>query len=336
MELTVDVSAKRGGFELRAQLDLPKGVTALLGANGSGKTTLLHAIAGVIPTYGRIVLRGRTLLDTQRSQRVPANDRGIGVVFQDLRLFPHMTVARNLSYGGGTPSNALIDALQLGELLERYPSSLSGGQRQRVALGRTLNGRPQALLLDEPLAALDTRARRHALSWIRRATDTLSIPVLFATHRWAEARALSRHVITMDGGCALFHDAFDDLAVHPDTAATALALGLDNVIDIEGKSFWGQALRLPPADGTPSHHVAIRPRDVVLSAGPTHTSARNTLKGVVDCVTPVGQRRLVAIVGETDPRRLVVEVTPDAVDDLALKAGRSVFCLIKTSALRWL
>ena len=177
---------------------------ALFGNSGAGKTSVLNAIAGLLaPQDGRIVLDGELLLDTARGVAVPVARRRIGYVFQDGRLFPHMSVRHTLLYGahdGATPLDAIVDLLGLGGLLERRPGNLSGGERQRVAIGRALLAQPRALLLDEPLTGLHADARAQVLDHLRTLKRELKVFTVLVTHHADEVGALADEVVRIDAG----------------------------------------------------------------------------------------------------------------------------------------
>jgi molybdate transport system ATP-binding protein len=208
--LDVNVRLRRGAFELQATFNAPTpGVTALFGRSGCGKTTLVNLIAGLARDgQGRIALDGQPWLDTAAGVRVPSEKRGIGYVFQDARLFPHYSVRGNLQYGAHEIKSAaslrrfdeVIALLDLAPLLHRRPGSLSGGEKQRVALGRALLSNPRLLLLDEPLASLDTARRDEVLPWLERLRDQLSIPMIFVSHQFEDVLRLATQILVMDAG----------------------------------------------------------------------------------------------------------------------------------------
>ena len=195
--LTIDVRLALGG-----------GLTALLGPSGAGKTTLLNAVAGLLrPEHGVITLDGRGLTDTARGIFVPAHERGIGYVFQDSRLFPHLTVRQNLGYGrwfakngGGVATKEVIDLLGLEPLLHRHPARLSGGEKRRVALGRALLSHPRLLLLDEPLGTLDAARRQEILPYLDRMIRDLRVPMVYVTHDEREIHGRAEQIVVLDHG----------------------------------------------------------------------------------------------------------------------------------------
>ncbi|MCI0379356.1 MAG: ATP-binding cassette domain-containing protein [Gemmataceae bacterium] len=195
------------GFALEARFEIGAGVTALVGLSGSGKTTLLYLLAGLLrPDRGVIRLDGRTYADVKERIFLAPERRNLGVVFQDLLLFPHLSVRKNLSFGVGRRGarsidfRRLVDLLDLGDVLERLPGTLSGGQQQRVALGRALLRGPGLLLLDEPLASLDADLKCRILDYLQRALEEWRIPTLFVSHDWADVRRLAQQVLVIEKG----------------------------------------------------------------------------------------------------------------------------------------
>ena len=207
--LSVDVEKKLGDFLLTASFEAAGDATALFGPSGAGKTTLVNIIAGLVaPDRGRIALDDTVLFDSAKGINVPAHQRRIGYVFQEGRLFPHMTVARNLDYGrrmSGLPVDAaetdrVVDMLDIRPLLERRIGKLSGGERQRIAVGRALLMRPRLLLLDEPLASLDARRKSEILPYLERLRDEARVPMVYVSHTPSEIRRIATTVVWLDGG----------------------------------------------------------------------------------------------------------------------------------------
>jgi molybdate transport system ATP-binding protein len=178
------------GFQLSQTFEVGSGITALVGPSGSGKTTILHLIAGILrPASGKISLADKPLFDARQNIDVPPYRRRVGLVFQDYLLFPHLTVAQNLHYGtarvksaAGQDLSPLIEALELGPVLNRYPATLSGGQRQRVAVGRAIASNPAILLLDEPVSALDPALKASVISHLAETLKRYPIPTILVTH----------------------------------------------------------------------------------------------------------------------------------------------------------
>ena len=203
--LELDFAVQRGHTLVDIDVNIPSGVTALFGRSGAGKSTVIHAVAGLLkPNRGRIVLKGEVLFDRASGVVQPPDRRHLGVVFQDGRLFPHRSVRGNLLYGARGPSAAPLDAvvslLDLAPLLDRRPASLSGGERQRVAIGRALMTSPRLLLMDEPLASLDTVRKAEVLPYLGRLTRELDVPVLYVTHMVDEIFELADSLLVMADG----------------------------------------------------------------------------------------------------------------------------------------
>ena len=207
--LALDVEKRLGDFSLTASFDTAGGVTALFGPSGAGKTTLANMIAGLItPDRGRIVLDGTVLFDSDRRINVPAHRRRIGYVFQEGRLFPHLSVAANLDYGrrmcalapDASELKRILGMLDIAHLLGRRPGKLSGGERQRIAVGRALLMRPRLLLLDEPLASLDAARKREILPYLQRLRDEARVPMVYVSHYAGELRRIASCVVRLDAG----------------------------------------------------------------------------------------------------------------------------------------
>ncbi len=207
--LTVDVEKQLGDFSLHAAFESAGGATALFGPSGAGKSSVIAMIAGLTrPDRGRIVLDGETLFDKPTRIDAPAWRRRIGCVFQEGRLFPHMSVKHNLDYGrwmSGHPADPqqfarVTEMLDIAHLLDRRPGRLSGGERQRVAIGRALLLRPRLLLLDEPLASLDAARKGEILPYLERLRDEARVPMIYVSHDAGEVKRVVTRVVMMQGG----------------------------------------------------------------------------------------------------------------------------------------
>jgi len=207
--LDVTVEKRLGEFTIAASFSGEGGVTALFGASGAGKTSIINMIAGLLrPDRGRIALDGDVLFDAAARTDLPAWKRRIGYVFQEGRLFPHLSVRSNLDYGrwiGRLDDDArrfdhIVDLLDIRHLLARRPGGLSGGERQRVAFGRALLMRPRLLLLDEPLASLDAERKREILPYLERLRDESRIPMIYVSHNAGEVRRIANRVLLLREG----------------------------------------------------------------------------------------------------------------------------------------
>jgi molybdate transport system ATP-binding protein len=203
--IALDFTLRQGAFTLEIQAQMVSRITALFGPSGAGKTTILDAIAGLrTPARGRIALGSRTLFDASAAVDLPPHVRHVGYVPQDVALFPHMDVRRNVLYGRREGQRlelaTVVATLEIEDLLARTVPELSGGERQRVALARALMSAPELLLLDEPLAAVDVERRRRILPYVERVRDALGVPIIYVTHDADEVRRIADHVIVLDNG----------------------------------------------------------------------------------------------------------------------------------------
>jgi molybdate transport system ATP-binding protein len=356
--LLVQLRKRRGDFSLDVTFNAPTpGVTALFGRSGCGKSTLISLIAGLLnPDSGRIQIGDDILYDSERQFSLDARHRRIGVVFQDARLFPHLSVLGNLEYGAervprGTAQRITFDdvvsMLGLGALLGRRPRQLSGGEQQRVALGRALLSQPRLLLLDEPLASLDLARREEVLPYLERLRDSLAIPLVYVSHQFDEVLRLATRVTLLDAGRVA---ADGDIAtvsrepalraiVGPDAVGAVLS-GAVETVDPAGlvQLRVGDAtLNVELDDAVVGQRIQIQvlARDVIVATeSPRGLSVRNVVAGRIVSVTPdVGSAVLIELdIGRTST--LLARVTLRASQELALVAGKQVWALIKSVSLR--
>jgi len=222
--LSVDVEKRLGEFTLAARFESSGRVTALFGPSGSGKTSIVNMIAGLVkPDRGRVALGGDTLFDSAARIDVPPPRRRIGYVFQEGRLFPHLTVAQNLDYGrwmnglAADPAerDRVLALLNIGHLMQRRPGKLSGGERQRVAFGRALLMKPRLLLLDEPLASLDRARKLEILPYLARLRDEAGVPMIYVSHQAGEIVKLASQVVRIEDGRVLASGGLELLDAEP-------------------------------------------------------------------------------------------------------------------------
>jgi molybdate transport system ATP-binding protein len=356
MSLVVDISHRFGDFALEAAFSADGGVTALFGRSGSGKTSLIRIIAGLTrPAEGRIVLGDDVLVDTAERIFVPAHRRRFGYVFQEARLFPHLTVRRNLEYGRWfSPKGArtespdrIIDLLGIGNLLDRKPANLSGGEKQRVAIGRALLASPRLLLMDEPLAALDEERKAEILPYLERLRDEVGIPIVYVSHSVAEVARLADRVVLMAGGRIEAIGAASDVLGGPRLSSAAdrreagsvlsgrveahdAAHGLATIRLEGGSSILVPGVALPVGDAV---RLRIPARDVmVATVRPEGLSALNIIEGTVEAIEPDGEGTAsLRIACGADHVR--ARITALSVERLGLVPGLAVHAVIKTVAL---
>lgn len=338
------------GFCLDARLAAPPGLTVLFGRSGSGKTTVVQAVAGLLrPDRGRIAAGDWLLLDTARGIHLAPHRRRIGYIFQEGRLFPHLSVRQNLNYGAWfAPRNApreslgrVVELLGIGHLLDRRPGALSGGEKQRVAIGRALLSAPRLLLADEPLAALDEARKVEILPYFERLRDEVSIPILYVSHAASEVARLATTVAVLEGGRVVRQgpaaEVFGDPALQPVAAgdvgaileACVLRHHADGLTELDAG---GRSLFLPslPQPAGTRLRVRVAARDVMLSRQrPAGLSALNILPGeIVELRPGDGPDALVAL--QTPAGRLLSRITRRSAEALAIEPGAEVYAVVKT------
>jgi molybdate transport system ATP-binding protein len=354
----LEVALRHGfpGFTLDAAFTAPgPGVTALFGPSGCGKSTVLAAVAGLLrPDAGRVALDGVALLDTARGLALPPERRCCGVVFQDARLFPHLSVASNLRYGlrraprgaTGPGFEEVVALLGIGGLLDRRPLGLSGGERQRVALGRALLARPRLLLMDEPLAALDAPRRAEVLPFLARLRDVARLPILYVTHALEEVDALADMLVLLEAGRVVAAGPVEALAARADLPALArrrdagalvpcTVLGQDAARGLTRLGFAGGELLTPLRPGLALGarlRVRLRARDLAVATEPPRgISMHNILPCTLLGIDPAGEAEVFLRLA-AGPTALLARVTRDSVARLALAPGMPLWALVKSVA----
>ncbi len=354
MTLTVDARHRLGAFRLDGAFISENGVTALFGRSGSGKTSMIRIIAGLTrPEEGRVLLDGEPLTDTAKGIFVPRHRRRFGYVFQEARLFPHLSVRSNLTYGrwfapkAGRADNfdRIIDMLGIEPLLTRAPAKLSGGERQRVAIGRALLSSPRLLLMDEPLAALDEARKAEILPYLERLRDETQIPIVYVSHSIAEVARLANQVVVMRDGRVEAIGSAADILSRPSGSegrreAGALLEGTVASVDPKHQlatvTLKTGELQVPSAAAEPGKRVRILipARDVMLAtAKPEGLSALNIIVGTIRELAPADDGT-VEVQVDCGGDVILSRITALSVEKLALAPGKSVFAVIKTVALQ--
>ncbi|MDR3517981.1 MAG: molybdenum ABC transporter ATP-binding protein [Azospirillaceae bacterium] len=358
MILDVDITCRLGAFTVDAQFTGAGGVTALFGHSGAGKSSLVNMIGGLLrPDRGHITLDGRALFDSKHHIHLPPNRRRISYVFQDARLFPHLSVRNNLLYGRWfTPAGErwaqfapIVELLGIGDLLQRRPSTLSGGEKQRVAIGRALLASPRLLLMDEPLASLDADRKAEILPYIERLRDELKLPIVYVSHALDEVIRLAGTLVLLESGRVVaagpVADVMRRLDVrrltgqdHPRTVIDTRIEDHDTRFGLTRLTFDGGVLQVPylalPV-GT-AVRVAIRDRDIGLAVTrPQGVSLINILPGtVVDIADTADESEAHAdVLVQIGRWQLVARISRLSAHDLDLAPGKPVFALFKAMAL---
>jgi molybdate transport system ATP-binding protein len=355
MRLEVEARLRLGSFAIDAAFGSEGGVTALFGRSGSGKTSLVNIIAGLLrPDQGRVVLDGDTIADSERRLFTPVHRRRFAYVFQEARLFPHLSVRGNLAYGrwfagaarSGPEFGRIVEMLGIGHLLDRMPSKLSGGERQRVAIGRALLAFPRLLLMDEPLAALDDARKAEILPYLERLRDETRIPIVYVSHSVAEVARLAERVVVMENGrvkasgktAAVLNEPF------PTSAAGRREAGalIEGIVDShdEGHELTvvraGDCLiRVPHLVAEPGQRLRlyIAARDVMLATRrPEGISALNVLPGTIVGLSSPRQGSIDVRV-DCGGNVIAARVTTLSRDALDLRPGKQVHAVVKTVAL---
>lgn len=352
MKIHCQITHRAGAFELDLEAEAEGPVTALWGPSGAGKTTLTRAMAGLLrPQKARITLGDRVLVDTKAQVFIPPHKRGIGYIFQDVRLFPHLDVRGNLCFGmargqeRGTHFNRVVEILGLGELLDRRPFALSGGERQRVGIGRALLCAPELLIADEPLSALDAKRRREILAYFQMVIAEFKVPMIYVSHSLMELGWLAQDVWALDQGKLVAQG--DVAGVLGDAAGHALGPQLGHATLL--LRYLGQAedglWQVGNEEGVlflthePQTHVGglcpleIAASDVILSKKPVEgISALNSIAAQIERITPISDHQVVVQLW-SKIGRFQARITKRSAIALKLRVDQPIHAIIKTIAL---
>lgn len=339
-------------FYLDVEFGVGAGFTILFGASGAGKTTLLDCIAGLKGAdSGRVKLGDAVLFDSDQQISLPPNRRSIGYLLQNLGLFPHMTVLQNVQYGlhelpkseRERRSGEMLESFRIAALGNRRPSALSGGERQRAALARALVARPGALLLDEPLTALDSVTKSQIVADLRTWNHERQIPILYVTHQREEVFALGERVIALEAGRITAQGSPQEVLHRPELESVAQLAGFENILDatfvaehaVQGTMTCQVAgsplsleVPLTRVNRSAPLRIGIRAGDIlVASSKPEGLSARNVFSGAISLL----ERRGAMVVANVDCGVTIeVHLTPAARSALGLEPGREVWLVVKT------
>ena len=355
MSLSVLLRHRFPSVRMDIDFEVPTpGVTVLFGPSGSGKSTIISAAAGLLrPDECRIAVDGQVLADTASGIWLPPERRRMGLVFQDARLFPHMSVATNLRFGlrraveGRVQFGEVVDLLGIAGLMARRPHTLSGGERQRVAIGRALLAQPHLLLMDEPLASLNSLRKSEIMPYLTRLKTALKLPILYVTHALDEVAQLADSVVLIEAGRVIGSGPLSEivargdlpLAQRDDAGALLQCRVMEHDLRRElsrleggGATFWVPLLDAP-LDA--ERRLRIPAREVILAGTPPEAiSLHNIVPGEVRRITSDTARRSVLVeIALPGGGALISRVTTDAIVRLALSSGSPVLALIKSTSI---
>jgi molybdate transport system ATP-binding protein len=355
--LRVSVLKRRGNFTLQARFAAPTpGVTALFGRSGSGKTTLVDIISGLLPPdEGEVRLGDTVLTNTASSRSLPVERRRVGYVFQDARLFPHLSVDGNLRYGAtragpATPVivfDEVVSLLGLGALLRRRPRDLSGGEKQRVALGRALLSQPQLMLLDEPLGSLDLARRQEVLPYLEALRDRLLIPMVYVSHEFEEVMRLATHLVLLDAGRVVAEGPVTEMSLRPELRsivgpdlAGAVLEGVVTTCNedagVADLAVGSGTVRLSLRGAVPGTRLRLQilARDVILSTREiAGLSVRNAVCGTISEISP-DEEDTVLVSVDIGGAIILARITRAALAALGLHTGQPIWALVKAVSMR--
>jgi molybdate transport system ATP-binding protein len=353
--LKANIVLRRPGFVLKLNCEINKQVTGIFGSSGAGKTTFLQSLAGLqIPDSGSISIAGREVFNAEENLNLAPEKRKIGFVFQEGRLFPHLTVIQNLRYGIRDKSDIyffqeVTELLKITDILSSKVSNISGGQAQRVAIGRALLTRPDILVLDEPFSALDKKLRHHIIALLKPLISKFNLPVLVISHDLSDLLMLSDNLLIIEKGQCVGHGDYYDLIAANDSRSALTSAGLVNAIDLKIETIdhtkglmnlshenqqifaesWLNEERFLDDDHV---HVVLRPEDITLASHKIRDiSMQNQLEGKIEKL--IATKNKVFCVVDCG-FKLISEVSLATQQKMKLEVGKSIWCLFKAAAVK--
>ena len=332
----LDITVPVRGFDVEVALGVGAETVALVGPSGAGKTTVLRAVAGLTrPSRGRISSNGSLWFDSRGKVNLRPEQRAVGYVLQEYALFPHLSVEKNVSFAGGKRRD-LLERLGIAGLAKAKPGELSGGERQRVALARALARRPEVLLLDEPMAALDPHTRGRVRAELRTLLRELGLPAILVTHDFVDAADVADRIAVLVDGRIVQTGTAEDLIAAPSSPFVAELAGGNLLrgnarVRVDGLTevVLDSGLEITSTDEASGPvGVVVHPWEISISRAETADSAQNHVRAPIESIVPVGNRRRVRV------GPLTAEVTAASAERLGLKEGEVVVAAFKATATR--
>lgn len=356
MSLYVDLEHSYPDVTVTAKFELGPDVVSLFGASGSGKTTIIRIISGLLqPDKAKITFDGTVFTDTENNTQIPAYKRRIGYVFQEPRLFPHLTVQQNLTFGSWFQptkiskhdQNHIIELLNIGSLLKRLPNKLSGGEKQRVAIGRALFSSPKLLLMDEPLASLDQRRKAELLPYLKTLRDELKLPMIYVSHSIDEIRQLTDKVLLIkDGQMTAIHSIHQFLEDNAFTAATirddegvvliGKPVAFNELLQIATIQIGNTELFIPRHNQLSQKPVKlfVAAKDVMLATiYPQNISALNIIPAIISEISPSLNGLIMVTLLIDDTTKILARITHYSFEKLQLKISQKIYAVVKSAAI---
>lgn len=354
--LAFNIKLKRKGFELKVKAEILEGITGIFGPSGHGKTSLLNSITGIVkPDSGTIQINGTSVFDSENRTNVSVKNRKVGYVFQDVRLFPHLSIEKNLKYGWSPTNNVnadgVIETLEIAHLLNKKPAACSGGEKQRVAIGRAILSGSQILLMDEPFSAIDVNLRQEIIPFLIAVNQKFKIPLVVVSHDLPDLLSLTENLILLQSGSIQAHGKFQNLILKKANLNLMHETGFYNILHLFVFAFFEPKNLVLLKSGrsdlkiqvlaqsinrnveiNSNLKVLIKPENIAIAKQPiSYISLRNQIPGIIKKIFyKKGVAFCVVDVGEN----IIVEITEASQINMNLKVGDTVFCLFKSAALK--